>query len=215
MDRDTLILVPTAVEARTLDARGWRYELCGFGVVAAAARTAAVIAARRPQRVMLVGVAGTYRPEVLPVGAAASFAEVAIDGIGAGEGAGLVGPDALGLPQWPANGDRPAVVDRLAVGFGGDGDEREAGALLLTACAAAASAQQARARCRRHPAVLAEDMEGFAVALAARLASVPVAVVRGVSNVAGDRDHRRWRVGEAMAAACDRAAAVLDGTAAP
>jgi futalosine hydrolase len=51
------------------------------------------------------------------------------------------------------------------------------------------------------PAAVAEDMEGFAVALACRLAGVPLTIIRGISNTAGDRDHARWRVPEALAAA--------------
>jgi futalosine hydrolase len=44
-------------------------------------------------------------------------------------------------------------------------------------------------------------MEGFGVALACRLAGVPLTIIRGISNTAGDRDHARWRVPEALAAA--------------
>jgi nucleoside phosphorylase len=33
-------------------------ELCGFGIVAAAARTAQLLAAQRPEKVFLVGIAG-------------------------------------------------------------------------------------------------------------------------------------------------------------
>jgi futalosine hydrolase len=44
-------------------------------------------------------------------------------------------------------------------------------------------------------------MEGFAVALAARAFGVRLSVVRGISNVAGDRDQSRWRMREALTAA--------------
>ena len=44
-------------------------------------------------------------------------------------------------------------------------------------------------------------MEGFAVALACALARVPCAIVRGISNVAGDREAGRWRIPAALAAA--------------
>jgi futalosine hydrolase len=44
-------------------------------------------------------------------------------------------------------------------------------------------------------------MEGFAVALAAQRFGVRLTIVRGISNVAGDRDQSRWRLGEALTAA--------------
>ena len=47
---------------------------------------------------------------------------------------------------------------------------------------------------------LAEDMEGFAVAFACALAGVPVSIVRGISNVVGDRDPAHWRIPAALAA---------------
>src|SRR5439155_15243049 len=78
-------------------------------------------------------------------------------------------------------------------------------ALLLTTCAASDSAAHAAIRRARFPDALAEDMEGFGVALACRLAGVPLSIVRGVSNVAGERDPARWRIPAALAAARTRA----------
>ena len=60
------------------------------------------------------------------------------------------------------------------------------------------------------PDAAAEDMEGFAVALACRLAGVPLSIVRGISNTAGDRDPARWLVPEAVAAAAALAARILE-----
>jgi futalosine hydrolase len=57
---------------------------------------------------------------------------------------------------------------------------------------------------------MAEDMEGFGVALACRLLGVPLAIVRGISNEAGDREHARWQVPAALAAAADLAVRVLE-----
>ena len=44
-------------------------------------------------------------------------------------------------------------------------------------------------------------MEGFAVAFACRLRGVPVDIVRGISNTAGDRDKSHWQVTAALEAA--------------
>lgn len=215
----TLVLVPTALERARLDDQGGfgagaaLVHLCGFGPIAAAARSAELIERLRPARVLLVGIAGTFDVERLPVGSAAAFGAVAIEGIGAGEGEALVGPAALGFPQWPGaeTGRRAAIHDRIALARGDASPARAGGgdALLLSTCAASATSAQARVRRARHPDALAEDMEGFAVAFACALAGVPVSIVRGASNVVGDRDPAHWRIPAALAAARERALAIL------
>lgn len=117
----TLILVPTAVEERRIEDHGGFdaglgvVALCGFGPIAAAARTAELLATWRPGRVVLVGIAGTFDPEILPIGRALAFDAVAVEGIGAGEGRDLAGPAALGFPQWPGNGGAEAIHDRIVL----------------------------------------------------------------------------------------------------
>ena len=188
------MLVPTEEERRGLERAGGfptdrgALALCGFGPVAAAARTAALLAELRPERVLLCGVAGTYDPARLAVGGASAFGRVAVDGIGAG-GASAA---ALGFPHWPGDAASAPVGDELELGAGG---------LLVTACSASGTREEARARAERFPGALAEDMEAFGVALACSLARTPLEVVRGASNACGDRERSRWRVDEALAAA--------------
>lgn len=190
-----LILVPTALEAEHLRRLGGfpgaRVERCGFGPLAAAARAAALLAQRPARRVLLIGIAGTYRPRTRPVGSAVRPSAVRLEGVGVVRGSTLIPPSALGFPQWEERG--LAIRERLALA-GGRGE-------LLTVCAASGSPAEARRRARRHPRAELEDMEAFGVALAARLARVPLEIVRGVSNVAGERDLRRWDVRAALLAA--------------
>lgn len=215
----TLVLVPTAVERRRIEDHGGfevgtaLVQLCGFGPIAAAARTAELLERLKPSRVLLVGICGTFDAERLPVGSAVEFDAVAVEGIGAGEGAGLVGPTAMGFPQWPGDEQggrnvRPEPIhDRIVLSSAASSADPRAlrdparSALLLTTCAASASAEQAALRRSRFPEALAEDMEGFSVAFACALAGVPVTIVRGVSNVVGDRDPSHWRIPAALAAA--------------
>ena len=199
----TLLLFPTRLEHERFRDQGGLppgsalQYVSGFGPVAAAARSASLCAALRPARVLLVGIAGSYDIEAHPVGSALEFDAVAVDGIGAGEGDAFLGPGSLGFPQWPgtANG-QGAVHEQLELDCA-----RSHGATLLTTCAAAATAREAERRRARFPRAAAEDMEGFAVAVACRLARVPLAIVRGISNRVGDRDPRQWRIPGALAAA--------------
>ncbi|MBJ76748.1 MAG: futalosine hydrolase [Planctomycetes bacterium] len=191
----TLVLIPTPLERDRLESLGdpvgkpgWTH-LCGFGPVAAAARTAELLARLQPARVLLIGCAGTHAPQTHPVGTAWRFDSVAIDGIGAGEGDQILGPADLGLPQWTEQGE--AVHDRLPL-EGGDAG------LLLTVCSAAGDEPQAERRRTRFPEARAEDMEAFGVALACHLARVPLTVVRGISNAAGVRDKGEWQLDEAL-----------------
>ena len=211
-----LILVPTEMERRILDpmlapamAKGDSVALCGFGPVAAAARTAQLLAEHAPDRVLLVGIAGRL-DDRLVVGAAYHFERVACYGVGAGSVAAFVPAGAIGWPQWPGGGDgtTPHAGDPIGDEIGGlmgcaarGGDGRERADLLLTVCAAAGCGQDVLLRKQIFPAAMAEDMEGFAVAFACRLRSVPAGIVRGISNTAGDRDTSRWQVRAALEAA--------------
>ncbi len=221
---ETLVLVPTPLERRLLapglaarlDAAN-RLELCGFGPVAAAARTAELIATLAPQRVLLVGIAGRI-DDRLTIGSAYRFREVACYGVGVGSAAGFMPAEHLGWQQWPGASAIPsdplgspaaaAIGDRLPCTAGRSADPSGAG-LLLTGCAASASACDVRQRHLLYPEAEAEDMEGFAVALACRLRGLPLTIVRGISNTAGDRDQATWRIAAALAAAADLSLRIL------
>lgn len=205
----TLILLPTpgehdlALELGGFPAGSGTIEVCGFGPVAAAARSAQRIGLLRPRRVLLLGIAGTLDPARRAVGSAAAFGVVRLEGVGAGQGEAHRSGGALGFPQWPGDGEDEPVGDRLVLA---PGREEE----LLTVCAAAGSPSEAAERRRRHPRASAEDMEAFGVALACRLAGVPCRIVRGISNVAGDRERAAWDVPGALAAARELTLALLD-----
>ena len=206
----TLVLIPTDIERSHLAAcPGFGvdrpHELCGFGPVAAAARTAALIARDRPDRILLLGIAGTFDRERLPIGTAATFGRVVMHGVGVGTGAAFVPAGAVGFPQWPDDDEGVRVDHELPL----SSPVPTAAGSLLTCCAASISNDDASQRVERFPGVVAEDMEGFAVALAGRLALIPVAVIRGISNQAGDRRVDRWQIPDALDAAWQEASDVL------
>ena len=216
-----LVLVPTELErgviAPVLTAAcgaPMRIELAGFGPVVAAARTAGLLAASRPERVLLVGIAGRY-DESLAIGRAYAFERVACHGIGAGTGAAFLPAAAMGWMQWPgdAAGATAVIGDEVRCTSGPlpAASATARSGLLLSACAASAGDEDVRSRRAVWPEAAAEDMEGFAVAAACRLAGVPLDIVRGISNTAGDRDPSGWMIEAACRAAAELAARLLGG----
>ena len=183
------MLVPTAVEAGALDSPGAALELCGFGLAAAGVGAMAAIGRHRPARVVLAGVAGTYDAAVAPVGSVVVPRQVRCVGIGAGDESAAD----LGF----ADGDVAAL----------DGEH----GLALSVASAAASLAEARERHAMFPEALLEEMEGYAVALAAMTMSIPCTMVRGICNLAGERDHAAWRMDAALEAVQLRLDTILRG----
>ena len=215
--RQQLVLVPTESERRIIEpvvraggGGSFRLELCGFGPVVAAARTARLIAESRPDRVLLVGIAGRFSDR-LAIGQAYAFERVACHGVGAGSGDAFQTVESMGWPQWPGEGlDRATRIgDVLACTSNALPAAAPRAGLLLSACAASAGDVDVRSRLRLFPDAAAEDMEGFAVAAACRLAGVPLDIVRGISNTAGDRDIARWQTEAACRATAELATLLL------
>lgn len=215
--RQHLVLVPTESECRIIEqlvraggSGSFCLQLCGFGPVVAAARTAHLIAEHRPEQVLLVGIAGRFT-DSLAIGQAYAFERVACHGVGAGSGEAFVPAEALGWPQWPGDGADSAtrIGDEISCASGRLPASAARAGLLLSACAASADEADVRSRRQLFPDAAAEDMEGFAVAAACRLAGVPLDIVRGISNAAGDRDASGWQVEAACRAAAELAVALL------
>ena len=220
----TLFLIPTQTEFDVLQlhlAPGVgaddAVELCGFGLVASAARAAQLIAERKPQRVLLVGIAGTLNSE-LSVGEATAFRHVACCGVGVGTGADFVPAGTLGWHQFRGrvavhNPDAPEITvgDSLELQGSGQLSAKLRLRTLLSVTAASANPQEAGIRRARFPDAVAEDMEGFGVAVACRLAGVPLEIIRGISNAAGDREKERWQIETALEAAGELALRAVSG----
>lgn len=205
--RRLLLLIPTPFEAKLLlgvdfgggmdgEGRGPKEVklakrrvtavTTGLGLAAAGANTSRWLAKLRPDACALVGLCGSFDLALLPVGRLLEATSVACDGIGAGEGEGFV---AVGTPPPPLR-----CAPARSSGVRGE---------LLSVAAAADGPAMASARRRRYPHALAEEMEGYSVALAARIFRVPLVILRGASNVAGERDPRNWHVEAALAACRD------------
>lgn len=204
-----LILIPTEFEFRTLRpliepsalAGGGILAVCGFGPIAAGIGTTRLLAEWKPRSVILCGIAGAMTSE-LPIGSATTFSQVACYGIGAGSGSTFQTAGELGWDQWNSSAGSKSFGDVISLNSNTDAQH---GALrqLLTVCSASASANDVTMRRQKFPTAIAEDMEAYAVAMACSAATVPLTVIRGISNVAGDRDHSRWQVNMALHAAAE------------
>lgn len=191
-----LVLVPTQLERDQLEldtADDVRVELCGFGLVVAGAKASQLITSYRPQRVLLCGIAGALSDDI-DVGDACQFKRVGIHGIGVGHAGEHTAAEKLGWLQWKGGGIE--IGSELVLDFSGDDETTRD--LLVSVCAGSSNSFDAELVRSAFPAAFAEEMEGFAVATAAKLASVPCQIVRGFSNIAGDRDQNNWEIAEAM-----------------
>lgn len=195
----TLLLIPTSMELEMLSSTfhaqcmdsNVHIELCGFGPIVSAIRAAQCISNHSPKKIVLVGVAGGFATR-FPIGTAIEFDQVYCYGIGAGSRETFQTAGEMGWSQWPAE---PIIKDAIQLhhSMAGSGPLS-----LLSCCAASASDEDVIARQRKFPDAVAEDMEGFAVAVACRFANVPLRIARGISNLTGDRVQSNWRMRDAM-----------------
>jgi len=214
-----LLLIPTQPEltvlqpllAEATQRAGWSIELCGFGPIAAAARTAQEIARDQPQRVLLLGIAGTYLPDDPDhaIGSAAVYERVACYGVGVGTGDHHQGASELGWLQWQDASSTGTIGDVISLDKSKVQGLPSGDHCLLSCCAASASSADVQHRTHRHPEATAEDMEGFSVALACKLADVQLHIVRGISNNAGDRNKANWHIATALKAAAKLALKII------
>ncbi len=181
-----MLLVVAATERELECVHGGAETLCcGIGPVEAALRTAGALAARRPDAILHVGVAGAraLEPPALVLGSEAVYCDL-VDAAFTLPRVERVEPDAALL-----------AAARAAL--------PEAHVLPIATCAKVGGGAPFDV----------EAMEGFGVLRAAQLAGVPALELRAVSNLVGEPDRSRWRIPDALAAleqALPRLVAALD-----
>lgn len=218
-----LVLVPTEFELRKLqpliaeaeNSASCIITTCGFGPIVSAIKTTQLLIRHNPTKVVLVGIAGAIGPR-FSIGTAASFSQVACYGIGAGSGSEFQTSSELGWTRWNEATATQASQDILQLhsdptsfqswrsastaNSGEASDNSIDQPLLLTVCAASANSADVADRLKKFPQAAAEDMEAYSVAMACRMANVPLTVIRGISNLAGDRNKAHWDVDAALKA---------------
>lgn len=175
---------------------------CGFGLIEAAVGATSKIIATNPTHVILAGIAGTYYESQAPVGTAHFFRQVACFEIGIGRGQNFSPFEAQQLSSW--NADEP-ILDLFLPAS--ENEEIQnlpiAAGPLLSVAAVSADEQDVQCQLSKAPQAVAEDMEGYAVAVACRKLGIPLTIIRGISNIAGNRDKCHWKIPDALHAAAN------------
>jgi futalosine hydrolase len=179
----------------------------GIGVVSAGVGASALIATLGPDAVVMIGSAGALPGSGLESGDLVVASSEVFSELGLADTAGIGNGPALGLPgldqKLPLDATMTGLLARAAQDVG-----TVVKGPLLTVAGVSASIDVACARRQTFEAV-AENMEGYAVALAAARFHLPAAEVRGISNQAGDRDKTRWDLPRANRTAQDALLAFL------
>lgn len=167
----------------------------GVGKVAAAVALTRRALERRPDGIIVFGVAGAY-PGGPAVGEACLVTtdRLADEGVQAPDGFLSLG--ALGLGS-DAPFEADAALTRALEARVGPGLPRVAAATVST-CSGTDERQDTLLA--RHPGVAAETMEGAAVAAVCAALAIPWAQLRVISNRTGDREAAGWDLEAALAA---------------
>jgi futalosine hydrolase len=203
------ILVVTAVpaEARAVVGDGSSYDVvtAGVGPSAAAAATARALSTADYTAAWSLGVGGGFAGRCAPGQVAVGTAAVAAD-LGAESPEGFLSLETLGFGSVRHVADasmaRPLADAGLEVVTGE----------VLTVSTATGTDERAADLLARHPAAVAEAMEGFGVATAAAAVGVPFAEVRAVSNLIGRRDRSGWDLDGALGVLRRVTAVLLGGS---
>ncbi|MFG1920704.1 futalosine hydrolase [Cryptosporangium sp. NPDC048952] len=189
------VLFVTAVQAE-LDAAGVTGLVGGVGPVAAAVSTARALAVEKYDLVVSTGLAGGFSDRA-PIGSVVVASTTRWADLGAATDEGFLDLSGLGLAGGdvlPSTGGR-AVTDALsAAGVPALTGE------ILTLSTMTGTDRRGSELAAVHPSAVAEAMEGYGVAWAARAAGVRWAELRAVSNVIGRRDRSAWNIPAAFEA---------------
>jgi futalosine hydrolase len=162
----------------------------GIGAVNAAYALTRFLDREQVNAIVVCGIGGAYPGSGLAVASVACAESECYGDLGASSPGGFLDMQALGFPVIPGVYNVfPMQLFPAA---------QRARFVTMNTCTGANDAAQA-VEARTGGAV--ESMEGAAIAHVAALAGIPVGEIRGISNLAGNRDRSAWRVKEAATAA--------------
>jgi futalosine hydrolase len=191
-----LVAASTEIECRLLKGR-LRTVVTGVGQVNMAHALTVEIERARPDQIWVVGIGGAYPGSGLAVGDVVCAESETFGDLGVETPEGF-----LELTEFLRNWF-PVEVQPLA---------RRARFVTVSTCSGTEELAE-RLRARTGGAV--ENMEGAAAAQIAARYGIPLAEIRGISNLTGRRDRAAWKIAEAAEAAQAAVLAALGSAAMP
>ncbi len=164
----------------------------GVGVTAAALALGAFLATVPVDQAIMVGSAGAFPDSGLTIGDVAIAASETLAELGLCSGRGVGDAHALRLPGL----DQTLSLDQQLADALAQSAQESGGVRMgpfLSVVGVSDSEDQATARASRFRTI-AENMEGYALALASQRFGLRVGEVRGISNIAGARDKSVWNL---------------------
>jgi futalosine hydrolase len=189
---DLVVCVSTEMEGSLLRAH-IPVIATGVGAVNAAHALTRFLERTAVKSIVVCGIGGAYPGSGIPVGSVVCAESEYYGDLGADSPDGFLDMQALGFPlvsnPVPLYNALPMQIFPAV---------RRARFITMNTCTG--TDVDARAIEARTGGSV-ESMEGAAIAHVAALAGIPVGEIRGISNVAGNRDRSAWRVKEAATAA--------------
>jgi futalosine hydrolase len=193
----------------------------GMGKANAAQALTALLEGHPVRGIVNLGVGGAYPGSGLEVGGVALATEEIYGDEGVQAPTGWISTEGIGIPlletpsarhfnRFPLAAELVADAHRRLV----EADFRVVAGPFVTVSCCSGTARRGVQIAARFGAVC-ESMEGAALAHVAALYGVPFLAVRGISNAVEDRDLSRWRLRDAVEAACAAALVVLPVLRAP
>lgn len=202
VDAKRRVLVVTSVQAeREAVLRGIeqtdRVEVlvAGVGLAQVTASTAVALSSGSYDLVINAGIAGGFSGKT-DIGSLVLSSEIIAADLGAETAQGFCSLDELELGTSRIQADTESV-SQIEQASHTKGISVKIGP-ILTVSTVTGTQETADELIQRVPEAVAEGMEGFGVATAARLKGVPVLEMRAVSNFVGPRNRAAWRIEEAL-----------------
>ncbi|OOE10102.1 futalosine hydrolase [Fictibacillus arsenicus] len=203
MNKYRRILIMTSVEAeRDAILRGIGTDsridvkLAGVGPISAGIQTAKALAADEYDLVINMGIAGGFK-EKAEVGSLVIANEIVSADLGAESPEGFITLDELGFGASTRVKTDSDLVQILLESIKAANIPVQAGN-ILTLSTVTGTAETTSKLQQREPGALAEAMEGYGVAMAAKEFGLPVLEIRSISNPIGPRDRSAWRIKDAL-----------------
>jgi futalosine hydrolase len=165
----------------------------GVGPVNAAHALTRFLAQNQAGAVIACGVGGAYPGSGLELGDVLCAESETYGDLGADAPDGFLDMEALGFPVIEED---PPLYNRLPLDL-----YPAARRAPFVTCATCTGTDEKAAALAARTCGAVESMEGAAIVHVARLMGVKVGEVRGISNAAGNRDTKSWRLRESAAAA--------------